>query len=339
MAREQTLSSILESRESRRPLISVENLQTTFHSKLGPLRAVSNVSYQIFQGEILGIVGESGCGKSVLSYSLMRLIDSPGEITGGKVLFGQQDLLALSEQEMEEIRGGKMAMIFQEPMTALNPVATIGQQIDEQILRHLGNTTSKKEARERSIELLQLVGIPAAGQRYHSYPHQLSGGMRQRAMIAMALSCHPQLLIADEPTTALDVTIQGQILELIQDLQEKFKMTVQFITHDLGVISEMADRVMVMYAGHCCELAPTATLLSHPRHPYTEALLNSIPKLGHRSTRLNTIEGTVPSLHELPKGCPFNTRCPRAKERCFAERPTISAVGVDHSVACFYPVD
>ena len=323
------------------PLLIVENLHTTFFSKLGPLPAVNDVSYTLFPGETLGIVGESGCGKTVISQSIMGLIEPPGKITAGRILLAGENLLEYSEAKMEKVRGGKIAMIFQEPMTALNPVSTIGQQIDEQILRHFGGEFNKKAAKERSIELLQLVGIPAPQTRYQQYPHQLSGGMRQRAMIAMALSCRPHILIADEPTTALDVTIQGQILDLILDLQEQFKMAVQFITHDLGVISQVADRVMVMYAGHSCELAPTARLLTSPLHPYTYALLNSIPQAGQAGQRLMTIEGSVPPLHELPVGCPFNNRCPNAQERCFIQRPQLESMGgadgIDHQVACFYP--
>ncbi len=321
-------------------LLTIENLHTTFFSKLSPLPAVSNVSYALFPGETLGIVGESGCGKTVISHSIMGLVDPPGKITAGKILLAGQNLLECTERQMEEIRGGKIAMIFQEPMTALNPVATIGQQINEQILRHANHREIKrKEAQERSIELLQLVGVPAPQARYRQYPHQLSGGMRQRAMIAMALSCQPQVLIADEPTTALDVTIQGQILDLIMELQAQMKMAVQFITHDLGVISQVADRVMVMYAGNSCEIAPTSELLKSPRHPYSHALLNSIPQVGKIAKRPVAIEGAVPPLHELPAGCPFNNRCPAARERCFLERPSMAAInGDEHQVACFYPL-
>lgn len=322
--------------DNSRAVVSVEDLETTFHTKLGPIQAVRGVSYQIFEGETLGIVGESGCGKSVTSYSLMRLINHPGEITRGKVWMNGVDLLTLSEAQMEEKRGGEMAMIFQEPMTALNPVTTIGYQMDEQIIRHM--KVGKKESKERAIEMLKLVGIPAPEQRYSNYPHQLSGGMRQRAMIAMALSCHPKFLIADEPTTALDVTIQAQILELIQKLQEELKMTVQFITHDLGVISEIADRVMVMYAGSTAEIATTQELLENPLHPYTHALIQSIPKFGQKVDRLATIEGTVPSLFEFPIGCAFQNRCPFASEKCKSEVPLLREMKPGHHVACFHPV-
>jgi oligopeptide/dipeptide ABC transporter ATP-binding protein len=318
-------------------VLEVKNLETTFFSKAGAFRAVNNISYQINKGETLGIVGESGCGKSVTSFSLMQLIERPGKITGGQVLLNGRDLLSLSPTQMEDVRGGEMAMIFQEPMTALNPVLRIGQQIDEQILRH--KKVTPQEAKERSIEMLNLVGIPSPQERYSNYLHQLSGGMRQRAMIAMALSCDPQFLIADEPTTALDVTIQAQILELIQNLQEKLHMTVQFITHDLGVISEISDRVMVMYGGQTCEIAATQELFSNPRHPYTHALIGSRPKFGQRVSRLTTIEGTVPAPHELPKGCPFTNRCPRAKTECSSHRPPLQQIAEGHMIACFNPVN
>lgn len=317
-------------------VLSVRDLETTFFSKMGPHRAVNKVSYDIRKGQTLGIVGESGCGKSVTSFSLMRLIERPGQITGGAVLLNGRDILKLSETQMEDVRGGEMAMIFQEPMTALNPVLTIGYQIDEQILKHKKCTPG--EARDRSIEMLSLVGIPSPAERYTAYPHQLSGGMRQRAMIAMALSCDPQFLIADEPTTALDVTIQAQILELIQNLQKKFNMTVQFITHDLGVISEISDRVMVMYGGQMCEIADTTELFNNPRHPYTSALISSRPRPGHRPHRLQTIEGSVPAPHELPQGCPFVNRCPRAVSECRNQRPPITEVKPGHKLACFNPL-
>lgn len=317
-------------------IVSVRGLETTFFSKTGPFRAVNRISYDIEKGQTLGIVGESGCGKSVTSFSLMRLIENPGRITGGEVFLNGRDLLKLPESEMEQVRGGEMAMIFQEPMTALNPVLTIGHQIDEQIMRH--KKVSLAESRERAIEMLNLVGIPSPTERYKNYPHQLSGGMRQRAMIAMALSCDPSFLIADEPTTALDVTIQAQILELIQTLQEKLNMTVQFITHDLGVISEVSDRVMVMYGGHTCEVADTQELFHNPRHPYTAALISSRPKFGERVSRLRTIEGSVPAPHEYPPGCPFTNRCPNATEQCRMQKPLLTEIKPGHSLACFHPV-
>ncbi len=321
----------------KKPILEVKNLRTTFRSRLGPVNVVNDISYDLQQGEILGIVGESGCGKSVACFSLMKLIEHPGEVSGGQVLFNGKDLLKLSEEKMESIRGNEMAMIFQEPMTALNPVLTIGHQISEQIQRHL--KLSPKLARERGVEMLSLVGIPSPHHRYDSYPHQLSGGMRQRSMIAMALSCHPQFLIADEPTTALDVTIQAQILELIQEFQEKLNMSVQFISHDLGVISEISDRTLVMYGGRLCEIAPTQDLFLHPAHPYTEALIGSRPKLGRRSERLSVIEGTVPAPHELPVGCPFYSRCHKSKPECEIHRPELRDLSPQHSVSCFFPVE
>lgn len=317
-------------------ILRVENLQTTFHTRIGPVRAVDGVSYSIGAGETLGIVGESGCGKSVTAFSIMRLIEPPGEVTGGAAWLGKENILDSSEERMRELRGARMAIIFQEPMTAFNPVLTIGYQMDEQITRHL--RPSRAESRERAIEMLAMVGIPSPKERYSSYPHQLSGGMRQRAMIAMALSCDPELLIADEPTTALDVTIQGQILELIQSLQERLSMAVQFITHDLGVISEISDRVLVMYAGRTCEIAPTETLMNAPGHPYTAALIQSIPRFGQRVARLPAIEGTVPSLYELPRGCAFQNRCPNVGPRCREVQPPLTEVGRGHQVACFHPV-
>jgi peptide/nickel transport system ATP-binding protein len=316
--------------------VDVQNLETTFFTKSGAIKAVNGVSYQIQKGKTLGIVGESGCGKSVTSFSLMRLISPPGRVTHGSFFLNETDILSLSEKQMQKVRGKDVAMIFQEPMTALNPVLTVGEQIDEQIKVHLG--LNGKEVRDRSIEMLSLVGIPSPSDRYSSYPHQLSGGMRQRAMIAMALSCQPQFLIADEPTTALDVTIQAQILELIQSLQEKFKMTVQFITHDLGVISEVSDTVMVMYGGTTCEMASTQTLFKNPRHPYTAALISSRPQFGKRVQRLTTIEGSVPAPHELPRGCPFFNRCGRALAHCENERPSLVEIEVGHHLACFNPV-
>lgn len=319
----------------QKTIVEVNNLETTFFLKTGPFKAVNNISYKIHEGETLGIVGESGCGKSVTSFSLMRLIEKPGKITGGEVILNGRDILKVSESEMEDIRGDEMAMIFQEPMTALNPVLTIGAQIDEQVIKH--KNCSQSEAKARSIEMLKLVGIPSPEERYSNYPHQLSGGMRQRAMIAMALSCEPAFLIADEPTTALDVTIQAQILELIQELQEKMKMSVQFITHDLGVISEISDRVLVMYGGQTCEVGKTSDLVRSPRHPYTAALIQSRPKVGERLNRLKTIEGSVPAPHEYAAGCPFVNRCHRAKSECHHQKPPLVEVALEHSIACFNP--
>lgn len=322
------------------PVVQVKELETTFNLKSGPFRAVNRISYDINQGQTLGIVGESGCGKSVTSFSLMRLIEKPGQITHGSFHLNGQDIFKLSEHQIEDVRGGQMAMIFQEPMTALNPVYTIGFQMDEQIQKHL--KLSKKDSRDRAIEMLQLVGIPSPMERYETYPHQLSGGMRQRAMIAMALSCNPKFLIADEPTTALDVTIQAQILELFQTLQEKLKMTVQFITHDLGVISEVSDKVLVMYGGQTCETGATQEIINSPKHPYTAALIESRPKMGQRVLRLKTIEGSVPAPHDFPKGCPFANRCSRVKTECWTVKPPLvnisSTSSIPRSLACFNPL-
>jgi peptide/nickel transport system ATP-binding protein len=318
------------------PIVRVHNLETTFFTKWGTFKAVNGLSYDIAQGETLGIVGESGCGKSVTAFSLMGVVDPPGKVTAGDFFLSGREVLKLNESQMQRIRGKDMAMIFQEPMTALNPILTIGFQIDEQILRH--ERVSAAEARNRSIEMLRMVGVPAPESRYKSYLHQLSGGMRQRAMIAMALSCDPAFLIADEPTTALDMTIQSQILDVIQSLQEKRKMTVQFISHDLGVIFEVSDRVLVMYGGLACETATTQELFYSPKHPYTAALIESIPKLGSKMRRLPTIEGTVPAAFDLPKGCPFQTRCPRSKIECRDTRPPIQMITPTQSVACFNPL-
>ncbi len=320
------------------PVVQVKDLETTFFLKSGPFKAVNRISYEIGEGETLGIVGESGCGKSVTSFSLMKLIEKPGRVTNGQFLLGGRDILALNDREIEDVRGGQMAMIFQEPMTALNPVLTIGYQMDEQIKKHM--RLSDKDSRDRAIEMLQLVGIPSAKERYAAYPHQLSGGMRQRAMTAMALSCNPKFLIADEPTTALDVTIQAQILELFQSLQEKMNMTVQFITHDLGVISEVSDKTMVMYGGQTCEMGPTQDIINSPAHPYTAALIQSRPQHGHRVERLRTIEGSVPAPHELPKGCPFANRCPNVLAECWSIKPPLLPIPSKpgRTLACFNPL-
>lgn len=322
---------------SQEPILNVQNLETSFDLKQGTVKVISDLSYQIFPGETLGIVGESGCGKSVTSLTLMGLLPANGKITHGQILFKDQDLTRFTPPQMESLRGGKISMIFQEPMTALNPVMTAGEQIIEQILSH--QSKSKVEAKEWALEMLNLVGIPSASTRLHQYPHELSGGMRQRVMIAMALSTQPQLLIADEPTTALDVTIQAQILELIQDLQERFKMSVQFITHDLGVISEVADRVLVMYGGYSCEVATSEELFKNPRHPYTKALIEARPKIGHKTRYLQTIEGSVPSLLERPTGCPFQNRCPRASQQCRELLPPLLPISSGHSVRCFHPLE
>ncbi len=316
-------------------ILSVDKLETTFFTKAGAIKAVDGVSFHINRAETLGIVGESGCGKSVTSFSILGLLSYPGRVTGGRILFKGQDLAKLSNDEMRKVRGKKIAMIFQEPMTALNPVLKVGYQICEQLLEH--ENISKAEAHKRATDLVQLVGIPSPEKRINDFPHQLSGGMRQRAMIAMALSCNPDLLIADEPTTALDVTIQAQILDLMQKLQDEFKMSIQFITHDLGVISEIADRVIVMYAGTVVEEASSNVIFAGPKHPYTVGLLESIPRIDRTQARLPTIPGVVPSILSLPKGCRFQNRCPRALEQCRQVEPVLTEVSKDHKIACFNP--
>ncbi len=316
-------------------LLEVKNLRTYFRTEDGVARAVDGVSFSVDRGETLGVVGESGCGKSVTALSVMGLIPSPpGTIEGGEILFDGDDLTTYSDDQLRKVRGNDVSMIFQEPMTSLNPVFTIGDQIDEAILLHQGVT--KEEARKRAIEMLKLVGIPAAEQRYSEYPHQLSGGMRQRVMIAMALSCNPKLLIADEPTTALDVTVQAQILELMNKLQEELGMGMMMITHDLGVIAEVCDRVAVMYAGKIVEYADVDPIFYSPRHPYTIGLLNSIPRLGDRVEKLATIEGTVPPPTDWPKGCHFCTRCQWADDLCWNDEPQLVEVDTGHQVACWH---
>jgi len=314
-------------------LLEVRNLCTYFHTEEGLGKAVDGVSFELRRGETLGLVGESGCGKSVSALSVMRLIPQPpGQIESGEILFAGRDLLRLSEEEMCRVRGDEIAMIFQEPMTSLNPVLTCGFQITESVILHQG--VSKQEARNRAIEMLRLVGIPAPEQRVDEYPHQLSGGMRQRVMIAMALSCNPQLLIADEPTTALDVTIQAQILELLQRLQEELKMAVLMITHDLGVIAEVADRVAVMYAGQVVEYASTRDLFNSPQHPYTRGLMQSVPRLDESRERLDIISGIVPDAREFPEGCRFAPRCPLAEDRCRSASVELRALSEEHLGRC-----
>ena len=316
------------------PLLAVDDLVTTFSTEEGLVTPVDGVSFTVERGETVGVVGESGCGKSVTSLSILRLVPSPpGRIAQGRILFEGQDLLTLSEREMRAIRGRDIAMIFQEPMTSLNPVFTCGDQILEALRRH--QKVSAAEARNQALELLRLVGIPLPEQRLGAYPHQLSGGMRQRIMIAMALCCHPRLLIADEPTTALDVTIQAQILDLLRHLKRQLSMAVLLITHDLGVVAETAERVVVMYAGKVVEEAPVRTLFHAPRHPYTEGLLRSIPRLDERRESLPVIEGMVPNLLDLPSGCRFHPRCPRAERRCREEAPALRSFGEGHRVACW----
>lgn len=314
-------------------LLEVKDLKTYFYTDAGVGKAVDGVTFSLDKGKVLGIVGESGCGKSVTSLSIMRLVDpTTGRYEGGSILFEGQDILKLSESEMRKLRGNKISMIFQEPMTSLNPVFTIGYQIEESLMLHKG--MDKKAARERAIELLEMVGIPEAGKRVDEYPHQLSGGMRQRVMIAMALAGDPELLIADEPTTALDVTIQAQILELLKSLQKQLDMSIIIITHDLGVIAEMADEVAVMYAGDIVEKAKTRELFDDPKHPYTIGLMNSIPDVDANAERLRTLEGLVPSLYDMPKGCRFAPRCQFACPECEKERIQLTDLEGGRQVRC-----
>jgi peptide/nickel transport system ATP-binding protein len=321
------------------PLLEVDDLKTHFFTRDGVVRAVDGVSFAVYPGETLAIVGESGCGKSVTSLSILGLIASPpGKIVGGRLVFQGRSLLSLSEVEMRTVRGNEISMIFQEPMTSLNPVLTIGRQIAEALVLHRGLTNA--EALARAVDMLNLVNIPEAARRVDQYPHQLSGGMRQRVMIAMALACNPRLLIADEPTTALDVTIQAQILDLMRELKDKTGAAIVLITHDLGVVAEMAQRVVVMYAGRKVEEAPVDVLFDRPLHPYTLGLLNSVPRLeaaggavGRR--RLAEIPGMVPSLKEEIPGCVFAPRCAYATERCRREFPPLEKKSASHFVACW----
>jgi oligopeptide/dipeptide ABC transporter ATP-binding protein len=321
------------------PLLEVDNLHTQFFTPAGVIRAVDGVSWSLKPGETLGVVGESGCGKSVTALSILRLVASPpGRITGGTIRFEGRDLLNLSEAEMEEIRGNHISMIFQEPMTSLNPLYTAGQQIAEAIALH--QHLSRKDAMDGAIDMLRRVSIPEPERRAHAYPHQMSGGMRQRVMIAMALSCNPKVLIADEPTTALDVTIQAQILELMRELRERYGTAMILITHDLGVVAENADRVVVMYAGRKVEEAQVDELFDNPGHPYTRGLLGSIPQLEASAKaerrRLVEIKGMVPSLMRLPRGCAFAARCGLASEQCREEVPVLEAHRPDHWIACWH---
>jgi peptide/nickel transport system ATP-binding protein len=319
-------------------LLEVENLQTHFRTPDGVNRAVDGVSFSVNEGETLAIVGESGCGKSVTAMSILRLIPEPPGKIAGSIRFMDQDLLTLSEKQMQSIRGNAISMIFQEPMTSLNPVLTIGRQLRETLLLH--QAISSQQANARANEMLELVGISEAPRRLNEYPHQLSGGMRQRVMIAMALACNPRLLIADEPTTALDVTIQAQILDLMADLKNKIGAAIVLITHDLGVVAEVAERVMVMYAGRKVEEAPVGELFAHPLHPYTQGLLGAVPKLGAslqgHTSRLKEIPGLVPSLKQKIKGCVFASRCPLAKEPCLEIAPAMQDKGHGHLVACHF---
>ncbi len=319
-----------------RDLLEIQGLSTVFRSDEGVVRAVDGVDLAIHAGETLGLVGESGCGKSATALSILRLVqDPPGRIEAGRILFRGRDLLALDEEDMQRVRGNEIAMVFQEPMSALNPVLTVGRQVAEVLELHRG--LDRARARERAVELLELVGLPDPLERECSHPHQLSGGMRQRVMIAMAVACDPTLLLADEPTTALDVTVQAQILALLADLKQRKGMSVLLITHDLGVVAELADRVAVMYAGKIVEVVPVIELFERPAHPYTIGLLRSRPSLEHAPDRLRAIPGAVPNPLELPSGCRFRTRCPIARDSCAIEEPPLLPVeggSADHLAAC-----
>jgi len=320
------------------PLLEVENLTTEFHTVEGVIQAVNGISYHLDEGEILGIVGESGSGKSVGVLSLLQLVPQPlGQIKSGQVLFDGKDLLQMSDDEIRAVRGNLISMIFQDPMTSLNPVLKIGKQIGEALKLHMG--MDSEQARERSIELLRLVGIPLPEKRIDQYPHQLSGGMRQRVMIAMGLACKPQLLIADEPTTALDVTIQAQIIQLVKGLQDEIGMAVIWITHDLGVVAGLADRVIVMYSGYIVESAQVDDLYDDTRHPYTLGLLGSLPSIAAEADEeLKSIKGTPPDLTALPAGCPFTDRCPYVIDKCHSELPPLEVKKNDHLAACWVDV-
>ena len=309
-------------------LLEVKNLKTYFYTDEGVVKSVDDVSFDVEKGKTLGIVGESGCGKSITSLSIMQLVETPpGKIVGGEIIYQGENLLEKNKDQMRKIRGGEIAMIFQEPMTSLNPVFTVGKQIMEALRLH--TDLDKEKAKERAIEMLKLVKIPLPEKRFNEYPHQLSGGMRQRVMIAMALSCNPKLLICDEPTTALDVTIQAQILDLINELKEKLGTSVMMITHDLGVIAEVADDVMVMYAGKVVEYGSADDIFESPKHPYTSGLMNCIPKLTDEDhTRLDVIKGMVPSFDQMPKGCAFCPRCSEAKDICRERMPELMDVNI-----------
>jgi oligopeptide/dipeptide ABC transporter ATP-binding protein len=313
-------------------LLEVRDLRVVFPAEAGVVRAVDGVSFSLGEGETLGLVGESGCGKTMTALSLLRLIPSPGTLAGGEIILNGRDLRSLTEGEMRRIRGEKIAMIFQEPMTSLNPVFTVGEQIEETIRAH--ERAGRAEVRERALRLLREVNIPDPAARFHAYPHQLSGGMRQRVMIAIALSCRPRLLIADEPTTALDVTVQAQILRLLGRLGKEHGMALLLVTHDLGVVARETDRVAVMYLGRIVETASTSALFARPLHPYTAALMRSIPRLGETRRRLPAIPGNVPDPRERPTGCSFHPRCPLAEAVCRVEDPALLELLPGHSAAC-----
>jgi oligopeptide/dipeptide ABC transporter ATP-binding protein len=317
-------------------ILRVKNLITAFDTEEGRIRAIDDVSFEVKQGQTLGLVGESGCGKSVTALSIMRLLPKPtGIIESGQILFHDADIIGLAADKMHEIRGKRISMIFQEPMTSLNPVHKIGKQLGEVFRLHFSEM-KQNEIRQQSLEIFQMVGIPEPLQRMEEYPHQISGGMRQRVMIALALACKPDILIADEPTTALDVTIQAQILDLTKNLQQETGMAIIFITHDLGVIAETCDDVVVMYAGKIVETASVIELFKNPKHPYTQGLLDSIPRLENpRKIELNIIKGIVPSLYEFPSGCRFRNRCPHVMDICATDPPPLFAVAEDHFAACY----
>lgn len=321
---------------SEKNILTVKELKTHFNTERGRVTAIDGVSFHVEKGEILGLVGESGCGKSVTSQSIMRLFDEKYTASyEGEVLFNQENILKIPEVEMEKLRGNDLAMIFQDPLSSLNPVFTIGSQIAESLILH--QNLDKKEAKSRAIEMLKLTGIPAPEKRYSEYPHELSGGMRQRVMIAMALSCEPKLLIADEPTTALDVTIQAQILNLIEEINQSDEMGVIFITHDLGVVAEICTRVVVMYLGQIVEEGTVEKIFENPVHPYTQGLMKSVPQLdGDRSKRLHVIEGTVPSLENIPSACRFATRCEFATDICREKKPELESFNSEQKVRCFH---
>ena len=316
-----------------RRLLSVRNLKTSFFTHVGEVKAVRGISFDVNQGEVLGIVGESGSGKSVTSLSIMGLLQHPGRVVDGEIFFQDQDILSYGKRRMRRVRGKEIAMIFQDPMTSLNPVYTVGNQIMEMLQEH--EDIGKGEAKRRAIEMLRMVGIPSPEKRIHNYPHEFSGGMRQRAMIAIALACSPKLLIADEPTTALDVTIQAQILNLIKRLNRELDMTTILITHDLGVVASMVDTVAVMYCGHIVEKADVRTIFQHPLHPYTEGLLRSIPHMDDSQGDLATIEGSVPSIYHMPEGCAFHNRCACCRKICTQKQPPLLTLDGEHTVQCW----
>ena len=322
--------------KTNKPLLEVKNLKTYFHSHNATVKAVDDVSFEVYQGETLGIVGESGCGKSITCMSIGRLVECPpGRYEGGEIILDGEEILTMPDAKLREIRGNKLAYIFQEPMTSLNPVFKIGFQIEEVLMQHRG--MSKEEAHKAAIQALDRVRIPNPERVVDDYPFALSGGMRQRVMIAMALACSPKLLVADEPTTALDVTIQAQVLDLMNELKKEIDTSILFITHDLSVIAEMADRVMVMYAGKVVELADVNTIFERPLHPYTRGLIESRPDMSTSGTRLNVIPGNVPDLSDLPEGCSFGPRCAFCKENCRAGVPELVEVEPDHWVRCYRP--